>query len=405
VRDGEEYTSVAAAEDLVVEVTFVNPLALKLKLTNVRLLCEFQPDAPRDGGADGGGAVSGAAGAAAAAPLGLSSSSPPAAAGGGSAAAAAEQPDAFIVQIVTSSFTLHPSETLTEKLTLRPLAPGWLRVTGVTWTVDGEVDGRVTFEIKGRHRKRPKGDRPSQRKHYPPRRRLFFHVLPGMPRLAISTEGLPARVFGGELLRIPVTITNIGRLPARNLKLAVADSAGVAIAGEGAAAAGEGAAGVLQRGAAGESLEPCARRRKDGRDTLLFQIPAAVTNSSSSGGSADDGELQPGQSVQAVMWLHAPSAAGAWEFNCVWYCEPVASVPLQMRFRSLRTAHTVTVAPLMGVAPGVTPSGSDLLQYMLRVDLECDRVGGWVGGGMDGCVDGWVGGSGDVFVGGCLCWV
>jgi hypothetical protein len=53
-----------------------------------------------------------------------------------------------------------------------------------------------------------------------------------------------------------------------------------------------------------------------------------------------------------------------------------ASVPLQMRFRSLRTAHSVEVAPLLGVAPGVAPAGSDMLQYMLRLDLECDRVSG-----------------------------
>lgn len=53
---------------------------------------------------------------------------------------------------------------------------------------------------------------------------------------------------------------------------------------------------------------------------------------------------------------------------------PQASVPLQMRFRSLRTAHAVEVVPLLGVAPGVTPAGSDLLQYMLRLDLDCDRV-------------------------------
>ncbi len=54
-----------------------------------------------------------------------------------------------------------------------------------------------------------------------------------------------------------------------------------------------------------------------------------------------------------------------------------------MRFRSLRTAHTVTVVPLLGVSPSVTPSGSDLQQYMMRLDVDCDRVSHeWV----DGCL-------------------
>jgi hypothetical protein len=46
--------------------------------------------------------------------------------------------------------------------------------------------------------------RPSQRKHYPPSRRLVFHVLRGMPRLALTLEGLPAEAAAGELLRVQV---------------------------------------------------------------------------------------------------------------------------------------------------------------------------------------------------------
>ncbi len=146
VKDGEEYTSVAAGEDLVVDVTFKNPLSLKLKLTAVRLICEYQLPAT----ADGDGATAASAGDGAAAGLATSPSGP---------LGTSQEPGPEIVQVNPSSFTLHPSEVLTEKLTLRPLAPGWLRVVGVAWTVEGGADGRVTFAIKGRHRKRPKGDR------------------------------------------------------------------------------------------------------------------------------------------------------------------------------------------------------------------------------------------------------
>lgn len=145
MRDGEEYTSVAAGEDLAVEVTFRNPLALKLRLTDMRLLCEFTPAAEgtrqqqqdqqqqeeQQQQMDGSGG-----------------------AGGGSGA-----PDPSAVQVAVSRLTLHPSEVLTERLTLRPLSPGWLRVTGVAWVVEGGAEGRAAFSIKGRHRKHPKGDR------------------------------------------------------------------------------------------------------------------------------------------------------------------------------------------------------------------------------------------------------
>lgn len=63
------------------------------------------------------------------------------------------------VLIHPATLTLHPGEVLHETLTLVPSAPGWLRVTGVTWVTDGVVPGRAVFDIRGRHRKKPKGDR------------------------------------------------------------------------------------------------------------------------------------------------------------------------------------------------------------------------------------------------------
>ena len=46
--------------------------------------------------------------------------------------------------------------------------------------------------------------RPSQQKHFPPSRRLLFHVLKGMPRLELSIAGLPTTAAAGELLRVQV---------------------------------------------------------------------------------------------------------------------------------------------------------------------------------------------------------
>ncbi|WIA13573.1 hypothetical protein OEZ85_007140 [Tetradesmus obliquus] len=180
VHDGEEFNTVAAGEEIAVQVTFKNPLAIKLSLSHVRLQVQFTP-----AGAGSTGAGAGAAAAAADGP-----------------AAAAAAPKAEEVTVVESQFSLHPGEQLTESLLLRPLAAGWLRVTGVAWLLGGVAAGFAEFDVKGRKRKKPKGDRPSQRKHYPPSKRLVFHVLRGMPRLVLSLDGLPAEAAAGELLRL-----------------------------------------------------------------------------------------------------------------------------------------------------------------------------------------------------------
>jgi hypothetical protein len=55
--------------------------------------------------------------------------------------------------------SLHPGESITESLTVTPTAPGWLRITGVTWVLNDTVEGFLPFDLKGKKRKRPKGDR------------------------------------------------------------------------------------------------------------------------------------------------------------------------------------------------------------------------------------------------------
>ncbi|WIA33724.1 hypothetical protein OEZ86_006842 [Tetradesmus obliquus] len=298
VHDGEEFNTVAAGEEIAVQVTFKNPLAIKLSLSHVRLQVQFTP----------AGAGSTGAGAAAAAADGP--------------AAAAAAPKAEEVTVVESQFSLHPGEQLTESLLLRPLAAGWLRVTGVAWLLGGVAAGFAEFDVKGRRRKKPKGDRPSQRKHYPPSKRLVFHVLRGMPRLALSLDGLPAEAAAGELLRLQVQLRNVGLLPADNLKVAVS-SPGVAIAAAAAAAA------------------------------------------TATAGSTDVwSELSGGHDQQP----------GRFVFQCAWFCEPQEPVCASMRHRVLLSHHSLAVAPLLEVAaPSVSPCVQDLHCYNLRLQATASK--------------------------------
>lgn len=86
MHDGEEFNTVAAGEEIAVQVTFKNPLAIKLSLSHVRLQVQFTP-----AGAGSTGAGAGAAAAAADGP-----------------AAAAAAPKAEEVTVVESQFSLHP---------------------------------------------------------------------------------------------------------------------------------------------------------------------------------------------------------------------------------------------------------------------------------------------------------
>jgi hypothetical protein len=382
-------------------------------------MCEFVPDAPRPG--RGGGGAGGGGGREARDPLSEPPAPPQPTASADEAGAppAPRPPEETEVSIPAASFTLHPSEALTERLGLRPLAPGWLRVTGVAWVVEGGAEGRAAFDIKGRHRKRPKGDRcarglgkrgsgaaaparsaaPALQPFLQRTRRLSMLPAPHCPRAlplpipqAEPAQALPAppppplpraprhaaplrlprRLAAPRLLRRAAAAAgdNHQRRPPAGARTAArgggrrrrrargrrrrgwkrrrrgADAGAGWVAAWGGA--GRGGAPVqaevraahsagqraharrrprplppsthpLPPGAPPESLEPYARRCKDGRGALLFAVPLPGAGR----GGDDEGELAPGQSTTAVLWLHAPAAPGPWEFDCVWYCEPV----------------------------------------------------------------------------------
>jgi hypothetical protein len=86
VHDGEEFNTVAAGEDVGVQVTFKNPLQVKLGLSRVRLHVQFTP---ADKATPGAGAPAAS----------------PADAGGGMGGEAVSAEDVLVME---SQFSLHP---------------------------------------------------------------------------------------------------------------------------------------------------------------------------------------------------------------------------------------------------------------------------------------------------------
>eukprot|EP00877_Chromochloris_zofingiensis_P003658 jgi/Chrzof1/13293/Cz07g27240.t1 len=356
VRDHEEYNTVPVGEEIAVEVTFKNPLQVKLKLSSIRLICEFQPTPANPSNTAGSSSVDSTASNTDVVGDGVDGSSSESAPGVQAA------PTSGQVVIPDAKLTLHPGEVLSERLLLQPVATGWLRVTGVSWVVNGGAEGRVMFDIKGRRRKKPKGDRHSQQKHYPPARRLYFRIIPGMPRLELSFDDMPTNAFEGELLRVSVTLKNVGQLPAKHLKVAL-DHADVALVKAGEPAQEQASVMDALTGRVLDAISPTYARRKPGAAPVLM-FPVGHPGL----------QLEPGGSFTWPMWIYAQQA-GTMQFQCVWFCEPQILRSPQMRHRMLRTAHTLQVQPLLKVDLSVSPSNRDLYRYLLRMDVDSNKDG------------------------------
>ncbi|KAG2489318.1 hypothetical protein HYH03_012150 [Edaphochlamys debaryana] len=351
-RDHEEYTMCVCGEEVGVQVEFRNPLAVKLKVANVQLICTFTPEAE---------AVKGQP---VALPTTASAPAPsPALADGehpllpGSASSpVAPQPSSEYVHVHEAQLTLHPGEALVEVLRVMPRQPGWLRITGVTWTLNGVAHGRIAFDVKGRRRKRPKGDRPGQLKHYPPHRRLLFQVVPTMPRLELLADPLPPALYSGELCRVLMRIRNCGGQPLRSLALVVGHPEAVCPATD------------------ANKDRPLLDSLTDPREVVsMVKAPALQRQSLQLYKLWGGRELAPGEVLEWPLWLH-PRGLGTLKLPMVWYGEP--SAPRSgMRHRTLRMCGSVAVQPLLAARPTVWPSPTHLSHHLLRLGVDDSKEG------------------------------
>ncbi|GFR51289.1 hypothetical protein Agub_g13649, partial [Astrephomene gubernaculifera] len=270
------------------------------------------------------------------------------------------------LHIPEAQFTLHPGEALVEVLRVLPRVPGWLRVTGVVWTLNGVAHGRIAFDVKGRRRKKPKGTRPGQLKHYPPHRRLLFQVVPTMPRLELLADPLPPALYSGELCRVLMRIRNCGGLPLRALALVVGHPEAVCPATD------------------ANKDRPLLDSLMDPREVVqLSRVPAASAAAGSGGAFVRPSmqlyrlwpgrELAPGEVLEWPLWLH-PRGVGTLKLPLVWYGEP-AAVKCGMRHRTLRICGSVSVQPLLAARPAVWPSPTRLSHHQLRLAIDNSKEG------------------------------
>jgi hypothetical protein len=339
-----EAGSVCVGEDICIDVQLENPLAAPLSVTALRLECAFEP----------------APGAAAPAP-------PP---GGGAPPPA--------LQLPAERITLGGGERATVMLRARPLRPGRVRVEAVAWTLEGEARGRRALAVP-----RPRGalafavalecaadgDGAAEASPAPPSAGgLAFRVLPPMPRLEVSAEGLPATLLEGQVARCTLVLRNAGSMTLHGLAVA-AGSAEVFVGG------GDGAA---NGGAAAPAVELSWRG-----GVPVFRLPPAT-------------KLGVGQELRLPAWVRA-AAPGPALLRMLWRYEPVVRLdPSAARFRALRAALAFSALPALAfsalLASAAAAPGAHLLhlralnlQGAEAFALEGVRIpgGGWALGRLE----------------------
>ena len=87
-----------------------------------------------------------------------------------------------------------PGETTTLRLGCTPSRAGTLRIVGVTWTLCDATRGFRRFDVRAPRTRRARGANGALEwtRDVPREKRLAFTVVPAMPRLEVSLEGLPA---------------------------------------------------------------------------------------------------------------------------------------------------------------------------------------------------------------------
>ncbi|KAJ9512929.1 hypothetical protein QJQ45_029048, partial [Haematococcus lacustris] len=340
----EEFNAVVVGEPVSVRVQFRNPLAVKLRVSAVRLMCEFTPQAGLPASAEMPHPVTGGAEQQAAGPLPGLPVDPhdphPLAAGAKS--------------LATANRHNHPL----------------VRAGG------GEGPG-------GRLK-------PAQQKHFAPHRRLVFSVVGALPRLELAADSMPGVMYAGEVSRVVMVVRNTGSLPCRNLQL-VASGPELCCP---AAPTGQDLPLIRAHSTCltlpytpTPAPTPLAALTAPlllvswHADTSHVIAPERLPASCQGSGAAAyrpcprSTVLGPGQEVQCPLWLH-PTQPGSLNLQLLWYCEPLTCPPGSLiRFRTLRLAYCLHVAPLLLVRPSAQPCPGDVSAHLLRMDLELVKDG------------------------------
>lgn len=228
---------------------------------------------------------------------------------------------------------------------------------------------------------------------------LLNRIVPELPLLDATLEGVPDTIYQGEMVRATLRVTNRGRAPAAHIYVKSHPPSWVFLRdptaagpgkGAGAVEGGDGGGGV---GGEGEGAE--VRMSMVGVSGTVFRVDPAKANGSSSP------FLAPGQTLAVPLWVRG-LGGGTQALRLLLRYErathaqaPAPTMTMmgpdpqrqqQGHYRYAHVAAAVCVLPSVAVAPSVSPSYARPGECVLSLNVTNYRADGCgdSGGGAEG---------------------
>lgn len=312
---GAESLTCCVGEDVGIDLEITNPLHIELMVTKLRLCCTFE--AP-------GGQQPPPQGTPAVAPTVLSTQQPSST---GPAATSVTSLSTQPFQLREERITLHPGERAVVHLRVRPLRTGALSIDGVSWDLNGVASGQKAFTIKKRIIQNKGASQAALAIEDAEQvGGLHVKIMPPMPRLVLSLEGLPSTLLVGQVAKCSLKLKNAGAMTLHALRCSI-DSPSV----------------FLQV----TPSQPVTTKQ----DTTIFAIGAS--------------KLGVNEEMELAFYVR-PTRPGPFEFNLCWYYEPLVKLEA-LPYRTLRASFHVSALPSLEMMGWSSPlPGTDGRLLLLR---------------------------------------
>ncbi|DBA74127.1 hypothetical protein WJX77_012500 [Trebouxia sp. C0004] len=262
------------------------------------------------------------------------------------------------VKVMEQEIVVKPGDNDIVRLSILPLKPGLLRITGLEWVLNGQAQGKRLFAAKTPQHRRTGSRMPSQTKvDRSANQCLSFNIIPAAPKLEVEMHQRPGTLLEGELHRCCMVLRNVGASPLHNVRMVVSHP--------------DVFCPMINQELQAEPMSALAASDRWSGEVSTSQ-PTEESSVTLKGGQTlfvwgSQSNLEGQGTLEWPLWLH-PRSPGMLTFHCAWYYEP--TIPVEgMKFRLLRMTQAVEVMPNLAINPTITMCPDSLHRDLLHVAL------------------------------------
>lgn len=250
---------------------------------------------------------------------------------------------------------LGPNEQRPITFLIQPLREGLLEIRSLVFQLCGGVWGRRDLPLS----KKRLNDSKVQRlgKVYEPDLSLSIQICSRMPYLKFDIPDLPSFVLLGEIVKIPITITNLGEEEFKNLKLKVNHPAFFSWPSS-----------ALEKIKTADLINPLIQQHleqlqeEEQYATLSTEHDLSLIHLS-------DISLLPGESVRRTLFFYAHRLFKQIDLPLLFYYEPAAENK-QMKYRLHRHLLKAKIFHSIDARCEIRPSCKSLNTYVLTTSIQ-----------------------------------